>query len=51
VLVALWWGTGLYDLVDSVFAAKRHNLRAAARRALLPPAVPGTAPGVALLTF
>ena len=36
VLVALWWGTGLYDLVDSVFAAGRHNARTAARRARLP---------------
>jgi hypothetical protein len=28
ILVALWWGTGLYDLVDSFFAAGRHNRRA-----------------------
>ncbi len=41
VLVALWWGTGLYDLVDSVFAAQRHNRRAEAQRAALAPsAVP-----------
>jgi hypothetical protein len=34
VLVALWWGSGLYDLIDSVFAAGRHNHRAEALRAL-----------------
>jgi len=35
VLVALWWGSGLYDLIDSVFAAKRHNRRAEGLRALM----------------
>ncbi len=34
VLVALWWGSGLYDLIDSFFAAGRHNHRAEAIRAL-----------------
>lgn len=27
LLVALWWGTGLYDLVDSFFAARRYDHR------------------------
>lgn len=34
VLVALWWGTGLYDLVDSLFVARRANRREALQRAL-----------------
>jgi hypothetical protein len=44
VLVALWCGTGLYDLVDSFFAAKRHNHRAELWQAVQPmpdsPALP-----------
>ena len=46
VLVALWWGTGLYDLVDSVFAVRRAN-----RRGRLLRRPPGSGPGLTLLEF
>ncbi len=53
VLVALWWGTGLYDLIDSFFAAGRHNRRAEAMRGLAASAVraPGAEPPLAMLRF
>jgi hypothetical protein len=47
VLVALWWGTGVYDLIDSVFAVKRANRRAALSRPP-PPVAPA---GLTLLEF
>ena len=36
--MALWWGTGLYDLVDSYFAVERHNRREEALRGVAPAA-------------
>jgi hypothetical protein len=53
VLVALWWGTGLYDLIDSVFAAKRHNHRAEVMRAMAArPLEPSRAePPLAMIRF
>jgi hypothetical protein len=48
LLVALWWGTGLYDLIDSYFAAERHNRRGQVQR--FAPLSP-TDPPLALLRF
>jgi hypothetical protein len=48
VLVALWWGTGLYDLIDSFFAADRHNRRVQAWRVA---PLPATDPPLALVRF
>jgi hypothetical protein len=47
ILVALWWGTGLYDLIDSVFAARRANRRAS----LLRPSASAPVAGLTLLEF
>ncbi len=47
VLVALWWGTAVYDLVDVVFSARRVNRKARLR--LSAPAPP--APGLTLVQF
>ena len=49
ILVAVWWGTGLFDLVDSFFAAGRHNRRAELARGFVSnPLAPG---GPALVRF
>jgi hypothetical protein len=46
-LVLVWVGTGIYDLIDSVYAAKRANQR----RRWSAPAAAAPGPGLALIQF